>query len=646
MLYMILFNTLISSLSIGILGRHIGTRGLGVVAGIPITVALGCCLYCFQKYALTNTIVYLPGFTWFSSGFFTITIEFVFDSLTLTMLTVVYSISTIVHFYSLDYLRNDPHLPRFIAYLSLFTFCMVILVTAENFVQLFLGWEGVGLCSYLLINFWHTRMQANKAALKAIFINKIGDLALLAAFGFLFFSAKSLSFSTLTVLFPYFYQLTTTLFSFSTGDLIGFFLILGAVGKSAQIGLHVWLPDAMEGPTPVSALLHAATMVTAGIFLLIRTSFIFALLPTALLGIMFIGALTALFAATTGLLQNDLKKIIAFSTCSQLGYMFVSCGFAQYSLALFHLFNHAFFKALLFLAAGSVIHAMQDEQDIRKMGGLGTFLPLTFTFFLLASLALMGFPSFSGYYSKDMIIETSFSAENFGNIFITFCLVIAAGFTAAYSFRLIYYVFLARVNFSRWLLPGISEPVNYVQILLLILALLSIVSGYLTSEIFIGFGGTLFTEIFVAPVNQGPLGLFENEYLSPLVKQAPLVVSLCSIVFTFVLLTKLSGRGSVRSYLHPAIYFSYFFSNQKWYFDKIINTGANFAIRALYHNVIGGFEKGLIEYFGPLGFYRIFRSMTTNVQWVHQGNYSYYLLIIEFLAFWLLLFMSFFFLLG
>ena len=326
------------------------------------------------------------------------------------MLVTVTTISTLVHFYSCSYMSVDPHISRFMSYLSLFTFFMLILITADNFIQLFVGWEGVGLCSYLLIGFWFTRVQANKAALKALIINRVGDFGIILGICLVFFVFQTLDFEIVFPLITFFQNQFFLFFgmNFNVVELICFFLFIGSVGKSAQVGLHTSLPDAMEGPTPVSALIHAATMVTAGVFLIIRCSPIFEYAPGVLNIVTFVGALTAFFAATVGLVQNDIKKVIAYSTCSQLGYMIFACGISGYTVSLFHLINHAFFKALLFLAAGSIIHSLNNEQDMRRMGGLIRITPFTYSMMLIGSLSLAGFPFLSGFYSKDVILELAF----------------------------------------------------------------------------------------------------------------------------------------------------------------------------------------------------------------------------------------------
>ena len=360
------------------------------------------------------------------------------------MLIVVTFISFLVHIYSIGYMSADPHIPRFMSYLSLFTFFMLILISANNFVQMFVGWEGVGLCSYLLINFWFSRIQANKAAIKAMLVNRVGDFGLALGIIAIYSLFKSVDYSIVFAMSKHFessiFQVLNLEFNYLT--IICILLFIGAIGKSAQLGLHTWLPDAMEGPTPVSALIHAATMVTAGIFLLARCSPLFEYAPNALIFVAIIGALTAFFAAATGLLQNDIKRVIAYSTCSQLGYMVFACGLSNYSVGIFHLANHAFFKALLFLSAGSVIHALSDEQDMRKMGGLRKLLPFTYAMIFIGSLSLMGFPFLTGFYSKDVILELTYAKYTSLSYIIYWLGTISAFLTAFYSIRLIYLVFL------------------------------------------------------------------------------------------------------------------------------------------------------------------------------------------------------------
>lgn len=376
MLLVILLLPLLGFLSGSLFGRFLG-KGVCV-----ITISTTVLSFLFSSYLLFNIISYgasyeLKTISWIYADSLKVNWSFCYDSLTCVMLFVVTFISSLVHLYSSEYMENDPHLPRFMSYLSLFTFFMIILVTANNFVQMFVGWEGVGVSSYLLINFWFTRIQANKSAIKAMLVNRVGDFFILLGMFTIYIVFNTLDYDIVFSLAPLVYQnkITILFFEFSVIDIICIFLFLGAMGKSAQLGLHTWLPDAMEGPTPVSALIHAATMVTAGVFLLIRCSHLFEYSPIALSFVTLIGSMTAFFAATTGLFQNDMKRVIAYSTCSQLGYMVFACGLSSYDVAIFHLSNHAFFKALLFLGAGSIIHAVADEQDMRRLGGLKNLLP-------------------------------------------------------------------------------------------------------------------------------------------------------------------------------------------------------------------------------------------------------------------------------
>src|SRR3954447_8995310 len=389
--------------------------------------------------------VRVPIVTWIASGDLRIDWALRVDTLTAVMLVVVTSISAFVHLYSIGYMNDDPHRPRFFAYLSLFTLAMLMLVTADNLVQLFFGWEGVGLMSYLLIGFWYHKPEANAAAIKAFIVNRVGDFGFSLGIFAVFLMTRAVDFDTVFAQAP---SLTGKTMHFLSWDfdaltVICLLLFMGAMGKSAQIGLHTWLPDAMEGPTPVSALIHAATMVTAGVFMVARLSPLFELAPTAQTFVTFIGATTAFFAATVGLVQNDIKRIIAYSTCSQLGYMFVAMGTGAYSVGMFHLFTHAFFKALLFLGSGSVIYAMHHEQDMRRMGGLRKEIPFTFWMMTIGTLALTGFPFTAGYYSKDAIIEAAYagSAHSSAAVYGFLATLIAAGLTSFYSWRLVFMTF-------------------------------------------------------------------------------------------------------------------------------------------------------------------------------------------------------------
>ncbi|PHS74193.1 MAG: NADH-quinone oxidoreductase subunit L, partial [Rhodospirillaceae bacterium] len=431
-------------------------------------------------------------------------------------------------------MAQDPHLPRFMAYLSLFTFFMLMLVTGDNFLQMFLGWEGVGLSSYLLINFWFTRIQANKAAIKAMVVNRVGDFGLALGIMAIFGLFQAIDFATVFSTASFFAGKS---FLFLNQELdaltvISLLLFIGAIGKSAQIGLHTWLPDAMEGPTPVSALIHAATMVTAGVFMIIRCSPLFEWAPDALVIITFVGALTAFFAATTGVLQNDLKRVIAYSTCSQLGYMVFACGISNYQVSIFHLANHAFFKALLFLSAGCVIHALADEQDMRKMGGLITVLPFTYTMMLIGSLSLMGFPFLAGFYSKDVILELAFAKFTLEGSFAHWLGSISAFFTSFYSFRLLYLTFLTNTNSYKYRFEQAHEAPFIMALPLMILAVGSIFIGYFTKDMFIGLGTSFWgNSLFILPEHAT---ILDSEFLPIWIKWVPTFCSIGGAIIAFI----------------------------------------------------------------------------------------------------------------
>src|SRR6202521_2006949 len=439
----IVFLPLIGCAIAGLFGRLIGARASEVVTSGFLVVAALLSWVAFIDVGFYGRDVRIPLYTWFSVADLKVEWALRVDPLVAVMLVVVTSVSALVHVYSIGYMHEDPHRPRFFAYLSLFPFAMLMLVTADNLVQLYFGWEGVGLASYLLIGFWYYKPEANAAAIKAFLVNRVGDFgfalgifaiyAMTGSVGFetVFASAKSLTGQTIHILGGDYDALTV----------ICLLLFMGAMGKSAQLPLHTWLPDAMEGPTPVSALIHAATMVTAGVFMVARLSPLFELAPTALAFVTFIGASTAFFAATVGLVQNDIKRVVAYSTCSQLGYMFVAMGVGAYSIGMFHLFTHAAFKALLFLGSGSVIQAMHHEQDMRKMGGLKSKIPFTYWMMVIGTLALTGFPFTAGYFSKDAIIEAAGATHGAVAEYAFWLTVVAAGLTSFYSWRLVFMTF-------------------------------------------------------------------------------------------------------------------------------------------------------------------------------------------------------------
>jgi len=533
-------------------GRFIGF-GTCYITTINLFFSFLLSLFLFYD-IVSNDIVYkLTMGDWIIVDSLNIGWSFCFDSLTAIMLIVVTFISTLVHLYSTEYMEYDPHLPRFMSYLSLFTFFMLILITANNFLQMFVGWEGVGLSSYLLINFWFTRIQANKAAIKAMLINRIGDFSLLLAIFAIYFIFNSLDYDTIFSLTPLMldYKILIGGIKVPALDMICLLLFFGAMGKSAQLGLHTWLPDAMEGPTPVSALIHAATMVTAGVFLIARCSYLFEYSQFALNLIVFIGSATAFFASTTGLFQNDMKRVIAYSTCSQLGYMIFACGLSNYEVGIFHLSNHAFFKALLFLGAGSVIHAVADEQDMRKMGGLRNLLPFTYSILLIGSLALMGFPFLTGFYSKDTILEVAYAKYTIWGHFSYYLGTFAAFFTAFYSIRLLFLVFLAEPNGHKVVLINAHEGSWRMTFPLFILSLLSILIGFLTRDLFIGFGTDFWgMALFILPQNYI---LTDIEFIDLFHKLLPLIFSI---------------SGACAAYFMYSFGLEYFYSIKKTVFFK------------------------------------------------------------------------------
>jgi NADH-ubiquinone oxidoreductase chain 5 len=558
----------------------------------------------------------------------TINIEwsFCFDTLTSVMLVVVTFISSLVHIYSTEYMEHDPHFPRFMSYLSLFTFFMIILVTANNFLQMFVGWEGVGVSSYLLINFWFTRIQANKAAIKAMLVNRVGDFFLLLAMFTIYVVFDSLDYGVVFSLVPLATNETLIIgtYEFNIIDLICIFLFLGAMGKSAQIGLHTWLPDAMEGPTPVSALIHAATMVTAGVFLIIRCSYIFEYSEFALTFVTFVGSMTAFFAATTGLFQNDMKRVIAYSTCSQLGYMVFACGLSGYEVGIFHLSNHAFFKALLFLGAGSVIHAMADEQDMRKMGGLKNLLPFTYAIMTIGSLALIGFPFLAGFYSKDIILEVSASTYSTAGQFANILGLLAAFCTAFYSTRLLYLVFLSNPNGNKNVTLHAHEGSFRMTVPLMILSVFSVLVGYMTKDLFIGFGNNFWgTSIFIKPINYI---MADIEFLSFEYKILPLILTLIGVFSAlYIYIFKLDSYYNIKKLPISKKIFNFF--NKKWYFDRVYN---EFVVQGLlkksYFFFYQDIDRGLIEKLGPIGISNGINYLTNAVKSLQTGFIIHYLI--------------------
>ena len=615
---------LIGSCSAGLFGRYIGPNGSAIITTSCLIISFICSFFGFYEVALLESVVYIKLIPWIDSEVLNIDWGFMFDTLTVVMCCVVTFISSLVHLYSIEYMAYDPHLSRFMSYLSLFTFFMLILVTADNFVQMFVGWEGVGLCSYLLINFWFTRIQANKAAIKAMVMNRIGDFGLVLAIFLIFMSYKAVDYATVFALTPSISGTSINFLNidFDTLTLIGFFLFVGAVGKSAQLGLHTWLPDAMEGPTPVSALIHAATMVTAGVFLIARCSPIYEYAPAMLEVIAIAGASTAFFAATVGLLQNDLKRVIAYSTCSQLGYMVFACGLSNYSVGVFHLANHAFFKALLFLGAGSIIHAVADEQDMRKMGGLKNLIPFTYSMIVIGSLALIGFPFLTGFYSKDLILEVAFGKFTSSGHYSYYLGTIGAFFTAFYSTRLLYLTFLAKPNGFRSVICYAYDSSYFICIALGILAIPSIFIGFYTKDMVVGLGTDFWgTAIYV---DQKNMNMLDAEFIDHFYKLLPVKLSLLGTASAFVFY-KYQNKLLFKLKISTIGKKLYNFLNKKWFFDKVYNEQIgqfffNFGYTVSYKII----DRGIFEILGPHGISSTLSKVSFAVAKLQTGYIYHY----------------------
>ncbi len=538
-------------------------------------------------------------FTWISSGTFEVSWALRVDQLTAVMMIVVTVVSAMVHIYSIGYMHHDTSIPRFMSYLSLFTFFMLMLITSDNLIQLFFGWEGVGLASYLLIGFWYDKPAANAAAIKAFLVNRVGDfgfaLGILATFVLfesvqfdeIFAQASGMKDATMSVFGGNFHALTV----------ISLLLFVGAMGKSAQLGLHTWLPDAMEGPTPVSALIHAATMVTAGVFMVARMSPLFEYSETALTVVTIVGASTAIFAATVACVQNDIKRVIAYSTCSQLGYMFFALGVSAYSAGIFHLMTHGFFKALLFLGAGSVIHAMSDEQDMRKMGGIWKLIPVTYVLMWVGSLALAGIWPFAGYYSKDIILEAAWGAQTGVGLYAFWLGIAAAFLTAFYSWRLLLLTFHGTPRADEKVMAHVHESPKVILIPLIVLAVGAMFAGYLGYEQFVGAKAEEFwgNSLLILPEHNA----LEAAHGVPLwVKYLPLAVGLAGIALAYVFYVLAPSLPGMLAARFQGIYKFLF---NKWYFDELYDFLFVRPAFALGRNLWKTGDGDLIDGIGPNG---------------------------------------------
>ena len=559
----IIFLPLIASIISGFFGRFIGDRNSEIVTSLLVSISALFSIYVFYQVMVHGFQENIVIATWINSGELNVNWSMNIDPLSAVMLVVVTSVSALVHIYSIGYMSHDPHKPRFMAYLSLFTFAMLMLVTSDNFIQLFFGWEGVGLCSYFLIGFWFKKESANAAAIKAFVVNRVGDFGFALGIFLVFYLFGTVNYSEVFEQIPTITEKNLNFLGFDINaiDLICLLLFIGAMGKSAQILLHTWLPDAMEGPTPVSALIHAATMVTAGVFLVVRCSPIYEYSELALNLITIVGMTTALFAASVAIVQTDIKKIIAYSTCSQLGYMFFATGVGAYNIAMFHLFTHAFFKALLFLGSGSVIHAFKDEQDINEMGGVWKHLPYTYAMMIIGTLALTGFPFLSGFYSKDAIIEFAYLRDNTVGYYAAGIGIFTAFLTSIYSWRLIFKTFHGEYNNKKMKISETHESPLVMLIPLVLLSIGAIFAGMLFKDLFVGNGIDSFWKnsvFFLEPLSsEHPPTWF--------LLLTPILVTL-SIPISYYLFVKnkdiVDGIVRVNQPLYK-------FLKNKWYFDEL-----------------------------------------------------------------------------
>ena len=619
--YIIVFLPLIASIISGFFSKKIGTKNSQILASSLIAISGILSLFIFYQVLVENYSSNKLIFNWISSGNFDVNWSIKIDPLTSVMLVVVSLISSIIHFYSIGYMHHDPHKPRFMAYLSLFTFAMLTLVTADNFLQLFFGWEGVGLCSYLLIGFWYKKPSANAAAIKAFIVNRVGDFGFAIGILLIFFFYGTLDYIEVFEKTPQLIQKQVILLGieFNLITIICLTLFIGAMGKSAQILLHTWLPDAMEGPTPVSALIHAATMVTAGVFLVARCSPMFEYSQTALNVVAMVGMITAFFAATVALVQNDIKKIIAYSTCSQLGYMFFAAGLGAYNVAIFHLVTHAFFQALLFLGSGCVIHAFHEEQDIRLMGGVWKKIPYTYALMIIGTLALTGFPFLSGYYSKEAILEFAYLKGSTIGYYAVLVGIFTALLTAIYSWRLIFKTFHGRYRNKDNNLSSIQESPLTMLIPCCLLGIGAIITGFLLKEIFIGNNTHFWSNsiLFLQLTEHVPMWLL---FITPLI----VITAIPSAYYLFVKDERILKNLVLKNQ------FIYNFLVKKWYFDELYNFVFVEPIKKI---GIFFWQKGdvdTIDRYGPDGlskFIKLISDKAVNFQSGYLYHYAFVMLI-------------------
>lgn len=620
---------LLGSIVSGFFGRKVGVSGAQLITCSSVIVTTILAIIVFFEVGLNNIPVSIELFRWIDSESLNVLWGFQFDSLTVSMLIPVLIVSSLVHIYSIGYMSHDPHNQRFFSYLSLFTFMMIILVTANNFLLMFVGWEGVGVCSYLLVSFWFTRIAANQSSMSAFLTNRVGDCFLTIGMFAILWSFGNIDYYTVFSLAPFISENIVTI--------IGICLLIGAMAKSSQVGLHVWLPMAMEGPTPVSALIHAATMVTAGVYLLMRTSPLIEYSSTVLVLCLWIGAITTIFSSLIGLFQQDIKKVIAYSTMSQLGMMVIAIGLSSYNIALFHLVNHAFYKGLLFLGAGAVIHAVADNQDFRKYGGLIAFLPLTYSVMLIASLSLVAIPFMTGFYSKDFILESAYGQFYLSSITVYFIATIGAMFTTLYSVKVLYLTFLTNPNGPITNYKQAHEGDIFMSLPLIILALFSIFFGYITKDIFIGLASGFFEDnsLFIHPSHEIML---DTEFAVPTTfKLLPFIFTISLSILSIVLsefLPLLLIRFKYSSFGYNI--FSFF--NQRFLIELFYNKYITGTVLKLGGQTTKVIDKGSVELLGPYGLEKALLNLSNKISSLASGVItSYALFILIGLTFYILL---------
>jgi NADH-ubiquinone oxidoreductase chain 5 len=612
---------LLGSIVSGFFGRKVGVSGAQLITCLSVFTTTALSILAFFEVGMNNAPVSIQLFRWIDSESLNVLWSFNFDSLTVSMLIPVLIVSSLVHLYSIGYMSSDPHNQRFFSYLSLFTFMMIILVTANNFLLMFVGWEGVGVCSYLLVSFWFTRIAANQSSLSAFLTNRVGDCFLTIGMFAIIWSFGNVDYATVFSTAPFVSDNIVTL--------VGICLLIGAMAKSSQVGLHIWLPMAMEGPTPVSALIHAATMVTAGVYLLMRSSPLIEYSNTVLVLCLWLGAITTIFSSLIGLFQQDIKKVIAYSTMSQLGMMVIAVGLSSYNIALFHLVNHAFYKALLFLGAGVVIHAVADNQDFRKYGGLRAFLPLTYSVMLIASLSLVAFPFMTGFYSKDFIIESAYGQYYFSGTAVYFVSTIGAMFTTLYSVKVLYLTFLTNPNGPLINYKHAHEGDIFMSLPLIILAVFSIFFGYITKDIFIGLGTSFFIDnsLFIHPSHEI---LLDTEFAVPtLFKILPLIFTVSLSILSLVL-SEFIPKVLTQFKLSRLGYNIFSFFNQRFLIELFYNRYITDMVLKLGGQTTKVLDKGSIELIGPYGLEKGLISLSSKISKLDTGvitSYALYILV-------------------